>query len=308
MIPAASETLRTADGAELEAFHLDSGRPGPTVTILAGIHGNEVAGIVALSQFAREGLPLVAGRVRLLPVSHPAAHVANLRVSPVDGLNLARVFPGLPDGRPTEQVADLITARLIAGADVLIDLHTSAPDTDMPFFAGCLDDGSPECLLAVALCDAFGAGTVWTHPSNGPGRTVTAAQERGITALYVESPQGGVLTARTLSVYRDGILRVLAHLGMVVDAPAGLSTTVRLHGNGDIDRASASPVDGYFVAERDLLDDVTAGDVIGRVIGRDGAERLACTAPADGVITVLRRQAIVAAGDVLFELGAHRNA
>lgn len=307
MIAAIREVLRTAGGMELEAFHIDSGRPGPTVTVLAGIHGNEVAGIVALSQFAREGMPLVAGRVRLLPVSHPAAHRANLRISPVDGLNLARVFPGRADGQPTEQLAALIAERLITGADVLIDLHTSSPDTDMPYFAGCLDDGSPGCELAVALCEAFGAGTVWTHPANGPGRTVTVAQQLGIPAVYVESPRGGVLTAETLAGYRDGVLRMLARLGMVAEAPPGRSTTVRLHGNGDVDRAAATPVEGVFVTERELLDDVSAGEVIGRVFGRDGAQAHVAVAPVDGVITVLRRQAIVTQGDVLFELGSHRD-
>src|SRR5690606_35269007 len=138
---------------------------------------------------------------------------------------------------------------------------TSSPDTDMPFFAGCLDDGSPGCDLAVALCEAFGTGTVWTHPGNGPGRTVTAAQQLGIPALYVESPRGGVLSAETLSGYRDGVLRMLSHLGMVAHAPAGRPTTVRLHGNGDVDRAEATPVAGFFVTERDLLDDVRAGAV-----------------------------------------------
>ncbi len=301
-----AQRIQTAEGGALEVVHLDSGVPGPTVAILAGVHGNEVAGIVALAQFARDGLPLTAGRVRLLPVAHPAAHDANLRVSPVDGLNLARVFPGAVDGRPTEQVAAAIAAHVIDGADVLIDLHTSSPDTDMPFFAGCLDDGSPGCDLAVALCEAFGAGVVWTHPSNGPGRTVTHAQELGIPALYVESPRGGVLTTETLAGYRDGVLRILAHLGMVASAPPGRVTSLRLHGNGDVDRAASTPSAGYFVTERALLDDVAAGDVIGRVIDRAGAEAFVCTAPADGVVTVLRRQAIVARGDVLFELGTRR--
>ncbi|KRA24780.1 hypothetical protein ASD65_10365 [Microbacterium sp. Root61] len=306
MIAASSEQLRTADGVVLEVFHLDSGVPGPTVTLLAGIHGNEVAGIVALAQFAREGLPLIAGRVRLLPVAHPAAHAANLRVSPVDGLNLARVFPGAADGQPTEQLAAAIADRLITGADVLIDLHTSSPDTDMPFFAGCLDDGSPGCDLAVALCEAFGAGTVWTHPANGIGRTVSTAQELGIPALYVESPRGGVLTAETLGDYRDGVLRILAHLDMVDDAPEGRATTLRLHGNGDVDRAASTPRAGFFVTQRTLLDDVAAGEVIGRVIDSDGSDAFVCTAPAGGVITVLRTQAIVSPGDVLFELGTRR--
>lgn len=299
------EILATASGAELHATYIDSGVAGPVVTILAGIHGNEVAGIVALKQFVRDGIQLLRGQLRLLPVAHPAAHAANLRVSPTDGLNLARVFPGEADGEPTEQLAHAITTHLIRGSNVLIDLHTSSPDTDMPFFAGTLADGTPPCELALQLCDAFGAGTVWTHPENGPGRTVTTAADMGISALYVESPRGGVLPHETLAAYRDGVLRMLAHLGMVEPQAPGEPTTIRLHGNGDIDRAAATPVDGYFVTTAALLDDVHQGDVIGRVVGLDGAEAFTCTAPADGVITVLRREAIVRAGDVLFELGSH---
>ncbi|MBP8974933.1 MAG: hypothetical protein KBH93_13785, partial [Anaerolineae bacterium] len=69
-------------------------------------------------------------------------------------------------------------------SDVLIDLHTSSPGTDMPLFVGCLDDGSPASSRAVELALATAMPVLWTHPDLGPGRTLTTARDLDIPALY----------------------------------------------------------------------------------------------------------------------------
>ena len=46
------------------------------------------------------------------------------------------MFPGAPDGSPTEQIAHLLTQRLIDGVDLLIDLHSAGANFDMPLLCG----------------------------------------------------------------------------------------------------------------------------------------------------------------------------
>lgn len=296
----------TGGGERVTYFALDSGVEGPVVTILSGVHGNELTGILALRGLINAGLPLRRGAVRMLPVANPPAHAADSRVTPEDGKNLARVFPGATDGTVTEQLADLITREIITGSDLLVDLHTSSPDADLPFFAGCVDDGSLHSAVALELCHAFGAGVVWTHAALGPGRTLSIAHELRIPALYVESPRGGVVTAEMLNAYTNGVLRILARMDMIDGArlPPGEPTELLISGNGDTDAAPIAEHDGFFVPHVELLDAVLPGDLIGTLFDEKGEVLDVIRSPSEGVVTVLRTKCLTAAGDNLFEVGA----
>ena len=80
---------------------------GPTVLLIGGVHGDEFEGPVALLKLLHEvEAAEVSGRIIVLPaLNAPAVHAAS-RVSPVDGGNLNRTFPGDPDGTPTAMIAN----------------------------------------------------------------------------------------------------------------------------------------------------------------------------------------------------------
>ena len=120
-----------------EIISVTSQHDGPTVAILAGIHGDEYEGVIAALSLARE-LPgeLLSGTVKIVSPAHPAAWQSCSRISPIDDANLARVFPGYQNGSATEQVAHVITEQVIKHADVLIDLHSAGTNFDMPFLCG----------------------------------------------------------------------------------------------------------------------------------------------------------------------------
>lgn len=287
-------------GPGVTVYRLAGSDPGPRLLTLGGVHGNEIGGIVGAGRLTEMEIPLARGTLDVVPVTHEAANDVFARESPLDGLNLARVFPGVPGGSPTQRVAAVV-AGLISGADGLIDIHTSSPDAEMPLFAGSLSDGTPHADRGVQMAAVFGAGTVWTHPWNGPGRTISFAQEQQIPAMYCESPAGGVLDEAVLSVYTSGVLRVCALLGMLPAAavPPGRPPQVWLDGNGDNDTITAAPCAGYFLAETDLLRPASRGSRIGRMIDEHGRTLAEITAPDDGVVTFLRRQARVSAGESL---------
>ena len=71
---------------------------------MAGVHGDEFEGIVALSRLMTSlGIEAMAGTVIALPVCNPFAFEAQSRATPahIDGTNLARAFPGDVTGTPT---------------------------------------------------------------------------------------------------------------------------------------------------------------------------------------------------------------
>src|SRR5437773_418160 len=98
---------------------------GPTIALIAGTHGSEVAPIVAL-QRVRALIDPAAMRGTVLIV-----HVANMPsflgrtiyYSPIDGKNLNRVYPGKADGTVSERIAYAITNQIIERADYLVDMH-----------------------------------------------------------------------------------------------------------------------------------------------------------------------------------------
>ncbi|WP_217211838.1 succinylglutamate desuccinylase/aspartoacylase family protein, partial [Streptomyces sp. AC550_RSS872] len=73
-----------------------------------------------------------------------------LNISPVDGVNLNRVFPGDPAGGPTERLAAWLFANLVDGADVYIDLHCGGIDQVLRDFVGYRLTGDADLDKATA--------------------------------------------------------------------------------------------------------------------------------------------------------------
>ena len=72
----------------------------------------------------------VKGRIILIPALNVPASKAATRLSPLDGKNLNRSFPGRADGTVTEMVAHYLTTVLFPLADIVIDMHTGGRGVD----------------------------------------------------------------------------------------------------------------------------------------------------------------------------------
>lgn len=116
-------------------------RPGPCITILGGIHGDELTGPSACTHllsnpFTDEGRPLdpktMAGTLRIVPVVNLPGYRGKSRYFP-DGRDLNRQFPGNAGGSTTKRVAAQVWNHLVEDSDAIIDLHSAAKGrTNMP--------------------------------------------------------------------------------------------------------------------------------------------------------------------------------
>lgn len=98
---------------------------GPTVLALGGNHGDEYQGQVAIMKLAQrisEGE--IQGRLILIPSLNFPAALAATRLSPIDGMNLNRAFPGDAHGSVTSQIAHYLTHELFPISDAVIDIHS----------------------------------------------------------------------------------------------------------------------------------------------------------------------------------------
>lgn len=302
-------------------LELEGDADGPTVSAVGGVHGDEFEGVVTCLRLAEAlaDVPL-RGRLRLVPVAHEAAQRASARSSPVDGLNLARSFPGDPTGQPTERLADALRREIIEGSDLFVDLHSAGTAYAMPLLVGWTDDGCATCAAGARAAEAFAMPVLWRHPGAvPPGRTLSAAHAAGIPSIYAEAEGGGTVTAAHADAYVAGMLRLLASVGVIEaavaagaaaaapGASAGASgaaaAPLRLAGEGNLDvPAMVAPFDGVCEVFVRPLDTVAAGQLVATVVDPLNGESAEVRAMASGVVVLARRGARVARAENLVVL------
>jgi predicted deacylase len=281
------------------------GGAGPTVLLTGGVHGDEYEGPVALYRLYRALDPrAVTGRLIILPALNAPAVRAAARVSPLDGGNLNRAFPGRRDGTPTEMIAHLVESCLMPLADAVIDLH-----------AGGKASWFVPCVLAaraasgaldpanMALARAFGAPVLWVLGAQNDDRSVNGAATRaGVPAIAAELGGGGSLGQAELAVAEQGLRRVLAQLG-VLAAPADHNAPPepRLVEIAAAGQSVAAEAHGLYQPLVSAGDDVAADDLLGLIhdLDRPDADPLAVRAPCAGLVLAETRRGLVAPGDFL---------
>jgi predicted deacylase len=247
---------------------------------------------------------LAAGRLLVVPVANPPAFAARTRTTPSDGANLARCFPGRPDGNDTERIADVLAGQVIAPADLLIDLHSAGAAYSMPVFVGCVGGDGAVAERSVAAATVFGAPLGWQHAVMNPGRSLSVALDLGIPGIYVEGGGGAALVGAEVACYVDGVLDVLATGGQLAARPPRPPTSRWvIGGDGDVDASLSTPVAGWCVTAVAAGDSVVEGQVIAEVIDGDAEVAARVVAPRDATVMMLRRHAEVAAGDGIAMLG-----
>ena len=281
---------------------LAGARPGPTVLLTAGVHGDEWEGQVALRDLARTLDPAgLRGRVLLVPTAHPAAAAAGRRTSPVDGGNLARLFPGSTEGGLTAQLADGIALLLLPLADMVLDLHGGGGSLDyLPCAWGRLP---PDPALAARVLDALlalGVERTVVVDSSTRGTLIAHALELGIPAVGTEIGGAGALHRDTLAVAETVVRRFLAHAGVLPAEPAGATRLLRVLPGHYL----RSPGRGLFQPSFRLNEQVAAGQPAGFLHDLDHPDREpeALRWPSAGLVICRRAPAPAALGDVLAHL------
>ncbi len=272
-------------------------QPGKTLVALAGVHGDELEGVQALQDvFNQLDTSGMKGRFIAVPTANLPAVKAVTRLSPVDSLNLARVFPGNKEGSATQRIAFYLDKLIIPEADLLIDLHSSGVASLMPLMVGydAAETDLGRASKAAAL--KFGTPVIWGHAQVSPGRTISSAMERGIPWLYVESPNGGRVSSLDLPYYIGGVLNLLKHLEIIDGEILQSSPVYRLTGDGDVDRTQSVTTSGFFVSEVNLLDYVEKGRLVGRVRNLFGETIEEIRTEQAGIVAMLRATPLVEPG------------
>lgn len=284
-----------------------NGRPGPTLLLSAGIHGDEYDGQIALLRLAQTLDPArLFGRVIIVPVANPPASDAARRTSPLDGVNLARAFPGRANGTPTQQIAEGLARLLLPLADCLLDLHSGGKTLEyLPCALGRLPRDPALARRTLNLMTRFDAPhtLVMTAPE-ATGTFVAAALECGVPAMATELGGGGGVTPATLSIASRGIQNVLKWLDML-EGGAAPSQATRLMCVAT-DQFLRAPGGGLFEPLLGIGEVARAGEVAGWLWNTERAnlEPEPLISPADGLVVCRRVPATCAKADVLLHFAS----
>jgi predicted deacylase len=121
------------------------------VVAFGGTHGNEWEGPVAIKRLCRELDPSrVAGRIILMPQLSESASTANTRVSPLDGVNMNRAFPGNPRGTISYRISHFVKTRVFPNVRVVLDIHSGGNEGIFPNVASFHPLSDPVQLAETA--------------------------------------------------------------------------------------------------------------------------------------------------------------
>ena len=241
---------------------------GPVVVVTGAVHGDEYEGPIVIAEMMRQiQVDDVHGQLILLPSLNAPAMRAGRRTSPIDRLNLARVFPGDHFGAPTEQIARYIADHIFARADFYLDLHAGGRTLFIQPSAHVVmaESMAPELVAANArLAEVFGIGITVQTSNMGDYRTPPGyASLQGIPTLAAEMGMGGWVTGDSVQATREATRRVLKHMGVlprIATVPGAPTRWMRIDGPAAY---LFAPHDGYFERRFALGDVVASGDLAG---------------------------------------------
>ncbi len=276
---------------------------GPTLLLAGGTHGDEFEGPVALMRLLDHAAGLsFRGRLILLPALNAPAVARSARVSPLDGANLNRAFPGDRNGAPTAMIAHLVESVLLPVCDAAIDFHSGGKASvfaDSALAARCEDKALHDANFALAR--AFAAPLVWVLGEHNDDRSFNAAARRQrVPMIATELAGGGGVDRAAVRLALDGILRCMRHLGMIDEAPPP-EHTPRLVELASAEQTLYAPCQGVFLPGFGVGDEVAANAAAGTLYNLFEPERppVELSFPASGIVLSRVNRGFVERGEML---------
>lgn len=286
--------LPTKTAIEIPVYIFRSLNPGPTLLLLAGMHGDEINGVEIVRRLiTRKDIrkPL-CGSVIAIPVINIVSFLYGSRELP-DGRDLNRCFPGSRTGSLGSRIAYDLMKEVISQIDFGIDFHTGgAKINNMPQLR-CVFSQQSNLNLAMQFMPPF--------ILNAPFREHTLRKEaakKGKPILVFEGGESSRFDYVSINEGINGCLRVMRGLKMInADIPA--NTTVQLDGAVWV-RAKAS---GLFHTAKSNGTAIEKGEHIGTICDPYGEHEEKIISSHTGYIIGINNQPVVNEGDALMHIG-----
>lgn len=275
---------------------------GSTALITGANHGDEYEGPIALYNFAqRTDLASFQGRVIIIPAMNYPAFQAGTRVSPLDHLNMNRIFPGKVDGSVTQVLADYFSRVLLPLADYVLDIHSGGKTLDFLPFATCheLTDKQQQAKCEAAM-QAFGAPYQLKLLEDTRGMYDHQAESMGKVFVSTELGGGGTTHPRSIAIAKQGIENFLIHAG-ILSRPEKIQATISQNLVMDQDSYVFAEHNGLLEPCVALGETIQSAQLIARIysIERTDQKPQSYYAPRGGIVMARHVPSLIKMGDCL---------
>ncbi|MGY0218651.1 succinylglutamate desuccinylase/aspartoacylase family protein [Endozoicomonadaceae bacterium StTr2] len=276
-------------------------KEGSRVLVSAGIHGDELNGVLTAQQIMREAGPKIEqGALIVLPMINLSGvlhHTRDFIPSDPDAspVNLNRHFPGKQNGNGAQRFLHAFWNNLLMGnIDYCLDLHTQTRGATYPLYVFA------DYRIPAALNMAR-----WMQPDvilNDPGDTgvfETVLNEHDIPTITVEVGAGKIHQPELVSRAVEGIKAVLGHFEMMAHSAAETSgSTIE----GDTLISVRAETGGMAIPEVELGDYVEKGTLICRQFDAFGHPVKEYHAPDSGHVLSVMQDPLREPGTLLVRL------
>jgi predicted deacylase len=286
--------LPTKTIIEIPVYVFRSIKPGPTLLILAGMHGDEINGIEIVRRLiTRDDVRNpICGSIIAIPVINIISFLYGSRDLP-DGRDLNRCFPGSRNGSLGSRIAFDLMNEIIPQIDFGIDFHTGGAKINNYPQLRCVFSSKTNLDLGKKFSPALIV--------NSPFRDSTLRKEaskKGKSILVFEGGESSRFDYLSINEGMNGCLRLMKHLKMVdLDIPN--NPTVLLNKTSWI-RAKSS---GLFHTSKTNGSHILKGEIIGMICDPYGEHEEKLLAPFDGYILGINNQPVINQGDALMHVG-----
>ena len=240
---------------------------GPTAVVFGGNHGDEYVGEVMLMNLARALNPDdVRGRIIIVPMLNRPAAEAGTRLSPLDGRNMNRVFPGQRNDTVTGVIAHYASHVLIPMANLVLDVHDGATTQHfLPLVTMHNVQNKEQMQKMIDTGMAWGASYVFVYCDiSGEGLLTGYAESLGKVALGTEIGSAAQFGREMLAIAERGVRNALKLHGILKGKPEPAKTP-KVVAADEPDYYVMAPVSGLFEPFFEMGDEIAAGTTIGQM-------------------------------------------
>lgn len=283
-------------------FALRGREAGPAVAITAAIHGGEYPGPLGALQLAREIDPAtLRGSLLILPLVNLSSFWARTAfITPQDGKNLNRVFPGKAVGTFGDILAFRVTTDIYSPADAVIDLHSG------DIFEALADhvlryssDDPAVNAQSERMVEAFGLPYARTYPMpRNPGGTAGNATLLGKPSILVEVGGNGLASEANVVSVHDGLVNTLRALGVLAGEPEPKTKTHWVQSGAQV----VAPATGLWRSAVALEQQVAEGELLGTLTDPLGEVISRVISPIDGMVLYYMTTLAVHEGEPLVNI------
>lgn len=278
-------------------------KPGPVLTLNAGIHGTEYVPVIALQRIGQEINPdELSGILILVQVANiPSFQGRGVYNNPIDFKNLNRVYPGKADGTFSERLAFTLSNEIISKSDYYIDLHGGEFNESLLnflyFYYGCPD--AEICRKSRMMAHAMGNRYLIPYDYNSIPDSLPSkyseyeAMRQGVPAIVAEFGDRGEVNPSILDFAVKGIINIMRTLGMLEGETFVVNNPIYMLDEEFLD----SKNDGIFYPLFEKGHYVTKGALLGFTTDYWGKRIEEFVAPYSGIIISIYLSPVVNKGD-----------